>query len=84
MYNIDKLYEAVDARGHVCVGLDTAAEYIPPRERRRAVSDVAAMLAFNRALIDATLDISACYKVQIACYEEQGLAGISVYAKTLQ
>jgi orotidine-5'-phosphate decarboxylase len=84
MYNIDKLYEAVAARGHVCVGLDTAAEYIPPQERRGATSDAMAILAFNCALIDATLDISACYKVQIACYEEQGLAGLGVYAQTLR
>ena len=27
MYNMDKLFEAVAERGHVCVGLDTAAEY---------------------------------------------------------
>ncbi|MDR1905090.1 MAG: orotidine-5'-phosphate decarboxylase [Treponema sp.] len=84
MYNIDKLYEAVAARGHVCVGLDTAAEYIPPRERGGADSDAEAVLAFNRALIDATLDVSACYKVQIAYYEEMGLAGLRVYAETLR
>jgi orotidine-5'-phosphate decarboxylase len=84
MYNIDKLYEAVAAKGPVCVGLDTTAEYIPPQERRGAGSDTAAVLAFNRALIDATLDVSACYKVQIAYYEEMGLAGLGVYARTLR
>jgi orotidine-5'-phosphate decarboxylase len=83
MYNMDKLYEAVAARGHVCVGLDTAAEYLPPGERRRAASDAEAVLAFNRAIIEATADIAACYKVQIACYEELGLAGLGVYAQTL-
>jgi orotidine-5'-phosphate decarboxylase len=30
------------------------------------------------------MDLSACYKVQIACYEEQGLAGLGVYAQTLR
>ncbi|MDR2094627.1 MAG: orotidine-5'-phosphate decarboxylase [Treponema sp.] len=84
MYNIDRLYEAVAARGPVCVGLDTTAEYVPPKERRAAGSDTAAVLAFNRALIDATLDVSACYKVQIAYYEEMGLAGLDVYAQTLR
>ena len=84
MYNIDRLFEAVSEKGHVCVGLDTAAEYIPPAERQRAVSDSEAVLAFNRAIIDSTFDIAACYKVQIAYYEEAGLAGLSVYAQTLQ
>ncbi|GHV77712.1 orotidine 5'-phosphate decarboxylase [Spirochaetia bacterium] len=81
--NMDRLYEAVEAKGHVCVGLDTAVEYIPPVELRRGVTPAAAVLAYNRALIDATLDVAACYKVQIAYYEELGLAGLEAYAGTL-
>jgi orotidine-5'-phosphate decarboxylase len=84
MYNIDKLYEAVEVKGHVCVGLDTAVEYIPPTERQKAASDANAVLAFNKALIDSTFDVAACYKVQIAYYEAIGMSGLSVYAKTLQ
>ena len=83
MYNVERLYEAVASRGHVCVGLDTAVEYLPPGERRRAASDAQAVLTFNRALIDATVDICACFKIQIAYYEELGLAGLETYAKTL-
>jgi orotidine-5'-phosphate decarboxylase len=84
MYNMDRLYEAVAARGHVCVGLDTAPEYIPPKERAGAPSDAEAVLAYNRALIDATFDLAACYKVQIAYYEEMGLGGLKAYAETLR
>jgi len=84
LFNIDRLFEAVAAKGHVCVGLDTAAEYVPPAERRRAVSDAEAVLAFNKTLVDSTLDVAACYKVQIAYYEEMGLAGLSAYAQTLR
>jgi orotidine-5'-phosphate decarboxylase len=85
MYNnIDRLFEAVAAKGHVCVGLDTAAEYIPKGQRRLADSDAEAALAYNFAIIDSTFDIAACYKVQIACYEEMGLAGLAAYAKTLK
>jgi orotidine-5'-phosphate decarboxylase len=81
---MDKLYEAVAAKGHVCVGLDTAVDYIPPKERRAAASDAGAVLNFNRTLIDATIDAAACYKVQIAYYEELGLAGLRAYAQTLK
>jgi orotidine-5'-phosphate decarboxylase len=81
MYNMDRLYEAVGTKGHVCVGLDTAAEYIPQKER--GASDAGAVLDFNRALIDATADVAACYKVQIAYYEELGLSGLKTYAQTL-
>jgi len=84
LLNIDKLFEAVAAKGHVCVGLDTAADYVPPAERRRAASDAEAVLAFNKALVDSTFDAAACYKVQIAYYEEMGIAGLSTYAQTLR
>ena len=83
MYNIDRLYEAVSAKGHVCVGLDTAPDYIPPVSRRRSSSDAEAVLAYNRAIINATADIAACYKVQIAYYEALGRAGLDAYAQTL-
>ena len=84
MYNIDRLFEAVAAKGHVCVGLDTAAEYVPVIERKRFASDAEAVLAFNKALVDSTLDVAACYKVQIAYYEEMGIAGLLAYAETLR
>ena len=83
MFNIDRLFESVAAKGHVCVGLDTAAEYIPPAERQKAACDADAVLVFNKAIIDATFNTAACYKVQIACYEEMGLAGLSAYSQTL-
>jgi orotidine-5'-phosphate decarboxylase len=84
VYTIDKLYEAVDVRGPVCVGLDTAEAYIPPKERRRWEWDYQAVWAYNQALIDATADVAACFKVQIAYYEAMGLGGLETYAKTLR
>ena len=83
-YNMDKLYEAVAERGHVCIGLDTAADYVPEKERRFAATDAGAVFGFNRAIIDATADIAACYKVQIAYYEEFGIEGLKTYAQTLK
>jgi orotidine-5'-phosphate decarboxylase len=84
IYNIDKLFEAVGAKGHVCVGLDTCADYVPPALRQKAASGAEAVLAYNRALVDATFETAACYKVQIAYYEEMGLEGLSAYSKTLK
>jgi orotidine-5'-phosphate decarboxylase len=81
---VDLLFDAVASKGHVCVGLDTSADYVPISERRKAADDAQAVLAFNTALVDATFDIAACYKVQIAYYEEMGIAGLSSYAKTLE
>jgi len=81
---VERLYEDVASRGHVCVGLDTSADYVPPLERRKAQNDAQAVLAFNKALVDATFDAAACYKVQIAYYEEMGTAGLVCYGETLK
>ncbi|MGG7058474.1 orotidine-5'-phosphate decarboxylase [Clostridium nigeriense] len=79
---IDKLYNRVKERGVVCVGLDTAIEYIPSHllEGR---SEVEALVEFNKQIIDATIDIVACFKVQIAYYEALGLRGLIAYKETL-
>ena len=82
--NIDRLFESVQAHGHVCAGLDTAPGYVPELERGRAQNDAEAVLAFNTALIDAVCDVCACFKVQIAYYEQMGLAGLRAYSQTLK
>jgi len=84
MFNVDKLFESVANRGHVCVGLDTAVEYVPELERRRANNDAEAVLAFNKAIVDAVYDVCACFKVQIAYYEEIGLDGLRIYSDILK
>ncbi|MDR0486646.1 MAG: orotidine-5'-phosphate decarboxylase [Treponema sp.] len=81
---VDLLFENVRDKGHVCVGLDTASDYVPPTERKKASGAAGAVLAFNRAVIDATFDVAACYKVQIAYYEEMGLEGLKTYSDTLK
>ena len=81
---VDRLYEAVASKGHVCVGLDTSVDYIPPSERQKAHNDSDAVLAYNTALIDAVHDTCACFKVQIAYYEEMGIEGLRAYSETLK
>jgi orotidine-5'-phosphate decarboxylase len=82
--NMDTLFDAVALRGPVCVGLDTALDYIPQKALRQAGSPSAALLAFNKAIIEATSSACACYKVQIAYYEEHGIEGLRAYAETLR
>ena len=79
---MDKLFNRVEERGVVWVGLDTALEYIPSYlfEGR---SEVEALVEFNKQIIDATIDVAACFKVQIAYYEALGLKGMSAYKETL-
>ena len=57
----------------VCVGLDPAFE-------KHRVEDVS---AFNRAIIEATAPYTACYKPNIAFYEQWGIAGLRALEETL-
>ena len=81
---IDRLYHTVAEKGHVCLGLDTDISYIPPDFRNKFGSDGEAVLAFNREIIDSTLDVTAVYKVQIAYYEALGTEGLRAYAGTMR
>ncbi|WP_027626761.1 orotidine-5'-phosphate decarboxylase [Clostridium lundense] len=80
---IDKLYESVKNKGHVCVGLDTSLDYIPEHFMNEFVLEEEAIFQFNKEIIDSTIDIAACYKVQIAYYEALGMAGLMAYKRTL-
>ena len=57
----------------VCVGLD-------PDGSRHDVSEVA---AYNRAIIEATAPYAACYKPNIAFYEQFGVEGLRALEQTL-
>jgi len=80
---IDKLFEKVALNGHVCVGLDTDYTYLPSAMAERYPNVEDGLFEFNKGIIDATLDVAACYKVQIAYYESYGIAGLRAYQKTL-
>jgi orotidine-5'-phosphate decarboxylase len=81
---MQRLQAACAEKGPLCVGLDTDPSYLPPEVLRLYDSPAEASLAYNRALIAATAEHAACFKVQIAYYEAMGLAGLAAYAKTLK
>lgn len=81
---IDKLVKEAE-KSPVCVGLDVRPEYLP----EYLLNDDSMTLGekiteFNKKIIDATQDVAACYKVQIACYEALGLEGLKAYADTVK
>ncbi|WBB33986.1 orotidine-5'-phosphate decarboxylase [Parvimonas micra] len=81
---VDRLYEAVKEKGFVCVGLDSHLDYIPNyiKQKHEKISDI--IFEYNKAIIDATSDIVAIYKPQIAYYEANGLEGLIAYQRTLR
>jgi orotidine-5'-phosphate decarboxylase len=66
---LEKIKSAQQKSGSMlCVGLDTDYQKLPEilDDERNPV------LAFNKAIIDATSDLVCCYKLQIAYYEAYG------------
>lgn len=79
-----KLEHAID-RNHslLCVGLDPNPAQIPARYRTTSEDPLAAILAWNRALITATAPYAAIYKPNIAFYEALGIPGAELLRATL-
>ena len=70
-----KVVRAIERSGsNVCVGLD-------PDPVRMPLSDVA---EFNRAIVDATHDLVAAYKPQLAFYEALGMSGLHALEETVR
>lgn len=68
------------AHSSVCVGLDPDLSLIPPVLR----SEPNPVLAFNRALIDATWDSVGAYKPNFAFYEVMGIDGWKTLIETVK
>ena len=83
MTQMDRLYEAVAAKGPVCVGLDTDFSYLPEGYADSTKTAGENLVRFNREIIDATREVARCYKVQIAYYEALGMDGMMAYRDTL-
>ncbi len=67
-------------QSYLCVGLDTDDQKIPLHLR----SQKDAVLAFNKAVIDATLDHCVSYKINTAFYESMGIRGWEIMQETLE
>jgi len=82
--SMERLFEAVQKKGPVCVGLDTQVSFLPACIQKTDATDGEKIFEFNRRIIDAVHPDAGCFKLQIACYEALGLDGLRAYAKTLK
>lgn len=78
---LEKYFRAVEAKNsRLCVGLDTTLEKIPHTLASRGIDG---MYKFNRQIIKATAPYAACYKINLAFYEQYGAEGFELVKKTL-
>lgn len=86
--NFHQLLEAQWAKGNfVCVGLDSEFGKIPESARRSGneckVSVPNTVVAFNKAIVEATKDLVCAYKPNAAFYEAYGDEGIGALQRTI-
>ena len=89
---LDRLIEAIKRTNNPTVaGLDPKLDYIPAYVKEAAFKDhgetlegaAAAILAYNKGLIDALCDIVPAVKPQAAYYEMYGWPGVRTLAQTI-
>ncbi len=79
-----KLEAAVERnQSLLCVGLDPNPAQLPAAHQQANGDPVAGILAWNRALIEATADFVCLYKPNIAFYEALGAPGMELLRATL-
>ena len=77
----DKLAAAMERTGSLlCVGLDPDPTRFPAALRTMPVGD--AILAFNRAIVEATSDLVCAYKPNLGFYAAAGVPGIEAMLAT--
>jgi len=64
----------------ICVGLDSDLNKIPVSLK----SHDNPLLEFNKKIIEATSDLAAAYKFNLAFYEKEGLKGIEILYESIQ
>jgi len=80
--NFRSLLEAKwDEKKFLCVGLDSDINRIPEAIRKEDTRST--IVAFNRAIIDATKDLVCAYKPNVAFYEARGEEGFAALRETI-
>jgi orotidine-5'-phosphate decarboxylase len=77
----NEITEQIRLKGSfLCIGLDTEITKVPDH----LLGDNDPVFAFNRQIIDATIDLAVAYKPNLAFYETLGPKGLISLEKTLE
>jgi orotidine-5'-phosphate decarboxylase len=80
MNRVELIREIFEKKSFLCVGLDSDLSKIPTH----LLQEADPILAFNRAIIDATRDLCVAYKPNLAFYEALGPNGWHTLAQTIE
>lgn len=81
----------VNTEAPIVVGLDPKLDFIPRYIQEKAFEEygetlegaAAAIIEFNRCIVDAVCDLVPAVKPQIAMYEQYGVPGLIAYERTV-
>ena len=77
----DELFHQIKTKNsYLCIGLDSDIDKLP----KHFLKESDPIFAFNRQIIDATIDYAVAYKPNLAFYESQGAKGWESLAKTVE
>jgi uridine monophosphate synthetase len=77
----EKLTQAIERNNSLlCVGLDPRPDRFPSP----VMAQPDPIFAFNKTIVDATLDLVCAYKPNFAFYEAQGLEGLAALRRTIE
>lgn len=89
---IEKLISEIHRKSApIVVGLDPNLSFVPSFIKDAAINEcgetleaaAGAVLAFNKAIVDAVYDLVPAVKPQVAMYEQYGIPGLIAYKKTV-
>lgn len=81
-----------ETKAPIVVGLDPQLSFVPEALKEQAFKEKGesleaaadAILAFNKAIVDAVCDLVPAVKPQIAMYEQYGIPGLVAYEETVR
>ncbi len=80
---ISQLEQLWQQNKFVCLGLDSDFSQLP-ESVKTGNSKKAAMVTFNQAIVDQTIDLACAYKLNSAFYEAEGEEGLAALKETIE
>lgn len=68
----------------LCVGIDLRPDHIPAEIKASCSTLESQYIEYAKEIVEASKDYASCYKVQIACYEAEGMSGLRAYSEILK
>lgn len=79
---VDRLLEKIGEKGSpVCIGFDPVFDKLPEELRRGSGDELDAIVAFAERTFPVFAEHAPCVKIQSACFERYGYAGVGVYER---